>query len=77
MGFKKLFAYFMILLGVLMEFFAFRLCSKTLCYFFQRCEDELSVECLSSYFLASLILVIGGIYVLSSAKKEEQQDFYS
>jgi hypothetical protein len=70
MNFRKYFAYFMIITGILLEFFTFELCSRTMCYFFEKCSGDLSVECLASYFVASLLLVIGGLWILSENREK-------
>lgn len=68
---RKYFAYFMILAGLILEFFTFKLCTRTLCYFFNKCNGELSVECLAAFFVASLLLVIGGLCVLKKSREEK------
>ncbi len=70
MGLSKYFAYLMIIAGISLEFFTFQLCSKTQCYFFNECGGKLSVECLASFFVASLLLIVGGGYVLKKQKDE-------
>ncbi len=71
MEFKRFFAYLMILTGIILEFFSFQLCSKTMCYFFKECDNKLSVECISAYLMASILLVIGGLYILSKCKNHK------
>lgn len=68
---RKYFAYLMIIAGLTLEFFAFKLCTKTLCYFLKKCNGELSVECLAAFFIASLLLVIGGLYILKKSKEKK------
>jgi len=64
MGASRYFAYFMILAGVLLEFFTFQICHKIECYFFIECGVQLSAECIAAFFLASLLLIVGGAYIL-------------
>ncbi len=73
MGVTKYFAYLMILAGIILEFFTFQLCSRTSCYFFGECGGKLSVECLASFLVASLLLIVGGVFVL----KRERDNRYT
>lgn len=66
MTFRKIFAYLMIITGIVLEFFNFTLCSKAMCYFLGRCTGELGIEFLSAFFVAELLLIVGGLYTLRS-----------
>jgi hypothetical protein len=68
MGTSKYFAYLMIVAGIILEFLTFQVCNKAECYFFSNCGGQLSAECLAALFVSSLLLIVGGAYLLKKQR---------